>query len=573
MQRFLSSLSGFFLFLSAAAVPGALGSSIHLPASITLEKTVSLSPSCTSQKAVEAISGATVYYCYTMTNTGLITNVISATAGIADDVIGDVLTTFSEGYCCEDNTAASCSTGLACGPGIACSDPTYDTCVPADGTCCPSSFYDNQGGSGLEVPSGCSVPQEACINDANVGCFNDKCITNEFALAPQGGTYTRIITATVTGPDSVINTATITAVPVDPYGRCCSADDPTDCASIGSPFCTNDGNCEAYIQGGTCAVGGGFCAYDDDCGETCSISGSGCASDGDCPSGETCDLCLSNFPTCTFPADGPVEDTDSATVYITGDNCPDLDSDDMMDTDSDGAGDLCDNCPDDANPRTCSEGANACDFDTDCTASATDVCVQSDSDTDGVGNVCDNCPNDMNADQADADSDDVGDVCDNCPAAANNDQANNDGDSLGDACDVCPTVTDPGQEDTDGDGVGDACNDADDPDGDEFGSGTTGMGVGDNCPTDFNPDQTDTDGSGIGDLCNDAADSDGDEFEDDFDNCPTVPNPLQQDTDNDGIGNVCEPAQAPALSAEGLATSLLLMLGLGFLAMRRRFDA
>lgn len=37
---------------------------------------------------------------------------------------------------------------------------------------------------------------------------------------------------------------------------------------------------------------------------------------------------------------------------------------------------------------------------------------QTDSDGDGYGDACDNCPSDSNADQADADSDGTGDACD-----------------------------------------------------------------------------------------------------------------------------------------------------------------
>ena len=37
---------------------------------------------------------------------------------------------------------------------------------------------------------------------------------------------------------------------------------------------------------------------------------------------------------------------------------------------------------------------------------------QSDSDNDGVGDECDNCPNDYNPDQNDNDGDGVGDLCD-----------------------------------------------------------------------------------------------------------------------------------------------------------------
>lgn len=58
-----------------------------------------------------------------------------------------------------------------------------------------------------------------------------------------------------------------------------------------------------------------------------------------------------------------------------------------------------------------------------------------DSDADGVGDICDNCPVVFNPAQEDSDQDGVGDACDNCPAIANADQLDSDGDGLGDACD------------------------------------------------------------------------------------------------------------------------------------------
>jgi Zn-dependent metalloprotease len=103
------------------------------------------------------------------------------------------------------------------------------------------------------------------------------------------------------------------------------------------------------------------------------------------------------------------------------------------DSDNDGLGDRCDNCPNIANV------------------------AQTDEDGDGVGNVCDNCLARFNPDQADADGDGAGDACDNCRSVANADQRDSDGDGIGDACDNCPSVANADQKDGDGDGIGDAC--------------------------------------------------------------------------------------------------------------------
>ena len=57
---------------------------------------------------------------------------------------------------------------------------------------------------------------------------------------------------------------------------------------------------------------------------------------------------------------------------------------------------------------------------------------QEDADGDGVGDVCDNCPNDANTDQSDVDSDGSGDVCDSDSDA--------DGDGTPDSTDLCPLM-------------------------------------------------------------------------------------------------------------------------------------
>jgi len=113
------------------------------------------------------------------------------------------------------------------------------------------------------------------------------------------------------------------------------------------------------------------------------------------------------------------------------------------------------------------------------TLAAVVAAATADHDADGVADVCDNCPNTANPDQADSDGDGLGDTCDpdddndgvcdagmvdpscagsdNCTLAFNPDQADTDVDGVGDACDNCRLTPNPDQLDTEGDGLGDAC--------------------------------------------------------------------------------------------------------------------
>jgi hypothetical protein len=113
-------------------------------------------------------------------------------------------------------------------------------------------------------------------------------------------------------------------------------------------------------------------------------------------------------------------DNDGDGLEDNEDNCPAIANADQADVDVDGAGDVCDACPNDA---------------------------ENDADGDGVCGDVDNCSAVVNADQADFDLDDLGDVCD----------SDKDGDGVDNTSDSCPATPNAGQEDNDGDGIGNAC--------------------------------------------------------------------------------------------------------------------
>ena len=112
--------------------------------------------------------------------------------------------------------------------------------------------------------------------------------------------------------------------------------------------------------------------------------------------------------------------------------------------------------------------------------------VQPDTDSDGDGNLCDNCPGVSNANQLDSDADGVGDACDFDDI---------DFDGRVNAVDNCPDVYNPNQvEAGGGSSRGEACSGSGDRDGDGQQDRL------DNCVRTSNAAQVDTDNDGVGDA-------------------------------------------------------------------------
>lgn len=393
----------------------------------------------------------------------------------------------STGVCTNPNKAngASCTDGNGCTQADTCQSGVCTggnplTCVPLDqchvaGTCNPATGT-------------CSNPNKAngVVCDDGNGCTQTDTCQSGACMGANPVSCTALDVCHVAGTCNPLSGACSNPNKAD--GTPCNDGNPctqVDSCQTGTCAGANPVICAAMDQchvAGTCNPATGVCSNPN------KPTGVSCSDGNACTTGEVCQLgsCVGGQPvTCGSPPDachgmGSCNTMTGTCDYILL----------GTDTDGDGAGDSCDNCPMIPNAN------------------------QANSDADALGNACDNCLLVANVDQADLDTDMIGDACDpdidgdgitndiETSLGLNPTKKDSDGDRIDDCTEACPAndgsclsngvCTFVMAADTDGDKTIDALDDDSDQDGlTDFGE------AGDSSLT---TPPVDTDGDGIPDY-------------------------------------------------------------------------